>query len=86
MPASAQLVDTIADKLFSRFDAITAEDIFTAGGHNIFENAAGVFLGTSRSGGTSRHYDKEVGVDGLFMPVHASNSCWRTLVRFQDAR
>ena len=41
---SEPLMDTVADQLFSRFDAITAEDIYTAGGHNIFENAAVVLL------------------------------------------
>ncbi len=51
MLASAQLMDTIADKFFSRFDTITAEEIYTAGGHDIFENAAVVFLGSGRSGG-----------------------------------
>jgi len=41
---SEPLMVTVADQLFTRFDAITAEDIYTGGGHNIFENAAVVLL------------------------------------------
>lgn len=41
---SEPLMDTVSEQLFSRFEAITAEDIYQAGGHDIFENAAVVLL------------------------------------------
>ena len=41
---SEPLMDTVADQLFARFDAITAEDIYTASSHDVFENAAVVLL------------------------------------------
>ena len=41
---SEPIMDTFSEQLFSRFDAITAEDIYTAGGHDIFENSAVVLL------------------------------------------
>jgi hypothetical protein len=41
---SETLMDTVAEQLFFRFDAITAEDIYKAGGHDIFQNAAVVLL------------------------------------------
>lgn len=41
---SEPLMDTVAEQLFARFDEITAEDIYQAGGQDIFENSAVVLL------------------------------------------